>query len=80
MPGFRGSQLALMVDLAAFSLRAPDEAEGRAVVGEQGLQGVAGARLGWAGGHWRLTVMSLQNRFQGHLRRFPAQTALRLAR
>jgi hypothetical protein len=39
MHGFRGSQLALMVDLAAFSLGALDEAEGRAVVCEQGLQG-----------------------------------------
>jgi hypothetical protein len=37
--GFRGSQLALMVDLAAFSLRAPDEDRGRAVVGEQSVQG-----------------------------------------
>ncbi len=37
--GFRGSHLALMVDLTAFSLRALDEAEGRAVVCEQGLQG-----------------------------------------
>ena len=33
------SHLALMLDLIAFSLRALDEAEGRAVVCQQGLQG-----------------------------------------
>jgi hypothetical protein len=31
---------------ALFSLRAPDEAEGRAVVGEQGLQGGLALALG----------------------------------